>query len=337
MKKLISGFIVLVMTAALSVGLVSAQNDNGKSVDRTDWPKTFTIYADEPVRTYLERTLAVKVQDFKADTYNEVIEGMRADKVDAFEVGPLSYLLAAKVAGAEAIAVANYSTTVDLKRNPGYYSLMFTVKGSGIASIDDLEGKRIAFSELASTSGYLIPVNDVMTAKGFDKKNQLDTFFDKVVLTGSHPDTILSVSHEKTDAGATSDSQLVSQVDEAGLKVCGVPAGTPVNEAVFVSAMTDKEIMAIYNDCPDGDIAVFHQSSLIPSTPFAIKGSLPQSFKDAVQAALLDIANNQDTVNTIGAYYVDPRKIDSSLTSIDAFYDPLRATAKLLEVDLTAN
>ena len=337
MKKVMSALFVLALSAALSVSLVSAKNVTGKFVDRTDWPTTFTVYAEEPVRNYLERTLEVPVKSFESNTYNEAIEAMQAGKVDAFEIGPLSYLLAAKVAGAEAIAVADYNTTVDLKRSPGYYSLMFTVKGSGIASIDDLKGKSMAYSELASTSGYLVPTFDIMTAEGFDKTSLLDTFFSKVEFTGSHPDTIAAVASGKIDAGGTSDSQLIGEIDAAGIKVCGVAAGTPANEAVFKTAMTEEDIMAIYHDCPDGNIAVFHQSSLIPSTPFAINGSLPQSFKDAVQAALLNIANDQKAVDAIGEYYVDPRTIDSKLTSIDAFYEPLRKIAKVLEVDLTAN
>jgi phosphonate transport system substrate-binding protein len=99
-----------------------------------------------------------------------VVEAMRARRADAFEVGPFSYVLAADVANAEAIAVGNYVTNVDTRLLPGYYSGLFTKKGTGIDSIDDLAGKSFAFTDPASTSGYLIPATDVMDAMSFDSR-----------------------------------------------------------------------------------------------------------------------------------------------------------------------
>jgi phosphonate transport system substrate-binding protein len=343
MKKLTFILFVLVFTAALSIGLVSAQDE-----DRTGWPETFiigvypgdnveeAIAAQEPLRAYLEERLGVRTVIITGTSYNAVVEAMRAGRADAFEVGPFSYTLAAEVANAEAIAVGNYSTTVNLDTMPGYYSVLFTRKGSGIDSIDDLADRTFAFTDPASTSGYLIPATDVMSAMSFDDKDQLDTFFGELIFAGSHPASVLAVSNGTTDAGATFDDNLNAQVDEAGINVCGIPAGTPTGEEVFHFAMTQEEIMEIYDACPEGDIAIFHQSPLIPQTPFAVNRDLPQSFKDAVQAALLDIANDQATVDAIGRFYIDPTTIDTSLESIDALYNPLRTTAELLDLDLTA-
>lgn len=93
--------------------------------------------------------------------------------------------------------------------------------------------------------------------------------------------------------------------------------------------------MAIYEACPEGSLVVFHQSPLIPETPFAIKASLPESFKTAVTDALLAISENQDLVNELERYYVDPTE-EAGVENIDALYNSLRDIATLLNIDLQA-
>lgn len=359
LKKLTLALFATLFVSALGFSFVSAQDATAEPtaavtaeataepVDRTGWPETFIIgvypgdnvekalAAQEPLRAYLEKTLGVRTVVITGTSYNAVIEAMRAGRADAFEVGPFSYTLAADVANAEALAVGNYSTTVDLETIPGYYSVMFTKKGSGIASIADLKGKTFAFTDPASTSGYLVPATDIMNAAGLDSKDQIETYFGQATFAGNHPAAVLAVENGTTDAGATFDDNLVDQAN-ADIKICGVDKGTEKGKEIFHSAMTQEEIDAIYNDCPDGSIAVFHQSPLIPQTPFAVNSKLPQTFKDAVKAALLDISNQPDLVQELGRFYVDPTVIDPTIKSIDALYNPLHDIAKKLEIDLKA-
>lgn len=346
MKKFVRALVLVVSLAALGFGLVSAQE-----VDRTGWPETFIIgvypgdnveealAAVEPMRVYLEETLGVRTVLITGTSYNAVIEAMAANRADAMEVGPFSYVLAADVAEAEAIAVANYATEVNPDEVPGYYSLMFTKKGSGITSIDDLAGRSFAFTDPASTSGYLVPATDILLDQEFTDPAQIEEFA-SVSFAGNHPTAVLSVWNDSVEAGATFDGNLAVQVEEAGVSLCGFedknidgPA-TPA-EFPYLSAMTQDEIMAIYNECPDGSLVVFHQSPLIPETPFAIRSTLPESFKTAVKDALLAISDNQDLVNELERYYVDPTEA-AGVESIDELYNSLREIAQLLNIDLKA-
>lgn len=315
--------------------------------DRTGWPETFiigvypgdnveaAITANEPLRAYLEEKLGVRTVVITGTSYNTVVEAMRAGRADAFEVGPFSYVLAAQVANAEAIAVGNYSTTVNLSVTPGYYSVLFTKKGSGIMSIADLKGKTFSFTDPASTSGYLVPATDILTDQDFDSKEQIDTFLGQAVFAGNHPASVLAVVEDKTEAGATFDDNLFDQVTKADIKICGVTS--PDKDAnPFKKAMTKEQIMEIYEDCPEGDIAVFHQSPLIPQTPFAVNKNLPASFRSAVKIALLNIYKDTELVTALGRYYVDPTSVRTDIKSIDALYDPLRNIATKLGLDLTA-
>ena len=346
MKKFVIVLLALLSVAALGFGLVSAQE-----VDRTGWPETFIIgvypgdnveealAAVEPLRAYLEETLGVRTVLITGTSYNAVIEAMAAGRADAMEVGPFSYVLAADVANAEAIAVANYEVEVDLNEVPGYFSLMFTKKGSGITSIEDLAGRSFAFTDPASASGYLVPANDIMVAMEFEDPAQIEEFA-SVSFVGNHPTAVLSVWNDTVEAGATFDGNLAVQVEEAGVSLCGytdmgIDGPATAEEFPYLNAMTQAEIDAIYEECPEGSLVVFHQSPLIPETPFAINAALPESFRTAVQTALLTIADNQELVNSIERYYVDPHEA-AGVESIDALYDSLRAIAANLNIDLRA-
>jgi phosphonate transport system substrate-binding protein len=289
---------------------------------------------NQPLADYLTQALGVRTVVITGTSYNAVIEAMRAGRADAFEVGPFSYLIAAQEANAEALVVGNYSTEVDTQTLPGYYSVLFTRKGSGIKSIDDLKGKTFAFTDPASTSGHLIPATGIMLAEGFDNQDQLEGFFGQQIFAGSHPAAVIAVATGKTDAGATFDDNLLDQ-NTAGYPVCGITADMQHGQEPFHKQMTQDEINAIYDACPDGNIAVFAQSNIIPQTPFAINKDLPQSFKDAVKTAMLDLVNHQDVIDALGRFYIDPTTIDTSLTTVDSYYDNLRTTAKLLNMDLS--
>jgi phosphonate transport system substrate-binding protein len=218
---------------------------------------------------------------------------------------------------------------------------MFTKKGSGIASIADLEGRSFGFTDPASASGYLVPATDIMLDREFTDPSQIEEFAE-VNFAGNHPAAVLSVWNDVLDAAATFDANLAAQVEAAGVEVCGFndlgiegPASSA--EWPYLLPMTRDEIMAIYDECPEGNLVVFHQSPLIPETPFAVRGDLPQSFKDAVKEALLSFADDQERVLKLERYYVDPTVGENARAeSIDAIYDSLRDIARLLNIDLRA-
>jgi phosphonate transport system substrate-binding protein len=338
----------LLVAALFSIGLVSAQE-----VDRTGWPETFVLgvypgdnveaalAAVEPLREYLAETLGIEVELTTGTSYTAVIEAMRAGNADAMEVGPFSYVLAVQEANAEAIAVVNYDDTltldnaaerIDTEIIPGYFSVLFTVKGSGIESIADLEGRTFALTDPASTSGYLIPSTTIMTTMGLEDVEALEAFTE-ITLAGNHPSAVLSVANGTTDAGATFDGNLIAQAEEGLIELCAYDAES--GTFPYLEPMTQAEIDTLYADCPEGSIVVFAQSAVIPETPFAVRADLPESFKMALRDALFAIAEDPELAVAIQRYYVDPQEA-LDLESLDAFYDVLRDAATLLDLDLSA-
>lgn len=194
---------------------------------------------------YLSKQLGIKVKLQLAGDYTGVITGMQHKHIDVAYFGPKSYVEAHKRANAEALVVE-----VDGESGlPGYNGTIITKKGSGLKTLEDLKGKTWAFTSSQSTSGTLVPT--VMFAKkGIEPKN----YFSKVLYSGGHEASILSVKAGKVDAASTNNLDF-----NRGLG----------------KHWTNEEFNIIWT------------SDLIPGSPMAARGDLPQSLKMALKGAFL--------------------------------------------------
>ena len=327
----------MILFTLLAVVVSGCKTGESKATTNEDWPEKFVVgyfggddptevlERNEPFKAYLEERLGVEVEVFTGTSYNAVIEGMRAKRVDAMAVGPFSYILAAEEAGAEALGVGVYSREENPVYDPTlpshYRSIIFTKKGSGIETLDDLPGKDFNFVYPASTSSHLAP-KTVLIKAGLDPDNDMDTVF-----AGSHPTSVISVWNDKADAGATYESNLYNLAKEGQIEFCGF------EDEKMGLERSEEDLKKLYDECPEGHIVMIAMSFPIPSTPFAIRGDLPESFKAAVKEALLDIKDNPDLISQTARWYVDPSD-ELGLDHLDHYYNGLRDIAKLLDLDL---
>ena len=304
---------------------------------RADWPEKFvvgffggddaekTLNDNEPFRTYLEEKLGMPVELFTGTSYTVVIEAMRAKRVDAMLVGPFAYVLAVQEAQAEALAVnvglESDTPAYDPNVPTHYYSVIFTKKGSGIETLADLKGVDFAFVDPASTSGHLAP-KTLLIQSGLNPDTDMQTVF-----AGSHPTSVIAVWSDNAAAGATYESNLYTLQKEGQVEFCGFEDGTSGKPR------TPEEIKAVYDACPDGKLAMIAYTDEIPSTPFAVRSDLPESFKATVKEALLDIKDNPELIAATAQWYVDPHA-ELGLETLDQYYNSLRDIAKLLDLDL---
>ncbi|MFZ4827433.1 MAG: phosphate/phosphite/phosphonate ABC transporter substrate-binding protein [Phototrophicaceae bacterium] len=343
MNKFVRILLVLAVLA-ISVSLVSAQD---ATVDRTDWPAVFSfgMFAGddaasaltdaEPLRAYLEAQLGIPVLVNVGTTYSAVIAAMEAGQVDAMMVGPFSYVIAEREANAEAIAVVATESDVEGKTleeinvdalRPFYYSVFVTKKGNEIATLADLEGKDVAFVDPASTSGRNAPVVRLISdIEGLETPSDVDAWLNPV-FSGSHPAAVLALINGDVQAATTFEGNLIAQRTEGLAEVCGF------EEDALGVTLTQEMIDATYADCPDGHLVVIAQSAPIPNTPFGIRADLPESFKDAVKAALIATGTDQAAFEAAGRVFIDPSQNEElatelGLETISDFYDVVRDIA----------
>ena len=120
-------------------------------------------------KTFLEKNTPYKFEVTIPQSYIAVVEAFGTKRADVAAFNTFGYILAHDKYGAEA------RLTV-LRHGLATYQSQFIVKaGSPIKKIEDLNGKKVAFVEPASTSGYLLPLK-TLNEKGIKPKEIVIVF-----------------------------------------------------------------------------------------------------------------------------------------------------------------
>jgi phosphonate transport system substrate-binding protein len=249
MKMLFKAVATLALTLCIPMSVLAAP---------PDWPKelNFGLIPTESAEgitdrydglaKHIENKLGIPVKMHVATDYAGMITAMQFKHEDVAYFGPKSYVEAAARANAEAFVME-----VLEDGTLGYHGLIITRKDSGIKNMEEAKGKVWAFTDPNSTSGTLVPTVYFYNVMKIDPEK----FFSKVIYSGSHEASIMSVKAGKVDIASTNDLDL-----ERG---------------------NGKQWNA------DKDFQILWTSALIPGSPMAYRKDLPESLKKAIKEAFL--------------------------------------------------
>lgn len=218
-------------------------------------------------QSYLERELGIPVRVFRASDYAGVAQAMEAGQIDLAPVGPSNYAAMHLVMGD---AVAPIATIKEVDGSAGYFSILFVKSDSPFQTVDDFRGKTLAFSDVNSASGYLVPRYG-LRKEGRDP----DTFFGRTIFAGGHPQAVVAVLRGQADAGVTWSSMIGDPAE-------GYSRGIPRQ-------------MADAGQIKGSDIRVIWQYGPIPNGPLVIRTALPEAFRARVLQAHLDMKAKDPT------------------------------------------
>jgi phosphonate transport system substrate-binding protein len=259
---------ILLSAAALAFTVSAASAQDYK----TKYPElTFAVVPAEnasgvterwaPFVAYLSKELGVKVNLRIANDYAAVIEGQRSGNIQIASYGSASFARA-RLTGVATDAFAN---DINIDGSTGYYSVFFVKANNAYKSIDNLKGKNLGLVDPNSTSGNNVPRFEL------DKMgiSDADTYFSKVVFTGSHENALLALSQGTVDVAANqwtndNDSTLAQMLTKGMLKGAD-------------GAALKKE-----------DFRIIHKSAPIINGPYAYSSDLPQDLKAAIVKAFTD-------------------------------------------------
>lgn len=253
---------LLLVAAALSTGTASvAQAQDWKA----KYPElVFAVIPAEnasgvterfaPFIAYLEKSVGTKITLRIAQDYAALIEGQRAGQIHIGYYGPSSFARAL-MTGAK---IEAFAQDVNLDGTRGYHSVFYVKADSPYKTIADLKGKNLGLVDPNSTSGYNVPLY------ALDKMQiEPETFFGKVVNTGSHENAIIALGQGTVDVAANwwNDAQESNLLRMAR------------------KGMAKAE-----------DFRIIFKSDQIVNSPFAYLSDMPADLKAAIKAAVLDIA-----------------------------------------------
>jgi phosphonate transport system substrate-binding protein len=106
----------------------------------------------QPLMDYLSRESGMQFELLLKNTYEDTVRSLGEGETDFALLSPLTYLDAYNRFGTPPIL-----KSITGEGNPYYYSVIVIPSGAEVKSLSDLEGKRLAFASLWSTSGNLMP------------------------------------------------------------------------------------------------------------------------------------------------------------------------------------
>lgn len=199
MKALIRRLARGVAIAVAAAGVHSAAAQAPKQIrfgllpaeDPTNMVQMFNGIAE-----HVGKTMGLPVSVRVSESYNALIEGMRAGHLDVVYVGGSQYVKMLDLKMDVVPVVLNKDTD-----NRTYYkSCIISRSDSGIKSWNDLKGKTFAFVTPTSTSGGVAPTY-LLLKNGVDP----DKDFKSKLYAGKHDAAFLAVKNKKVDAGAVGD------------------------------------------------------------------------------------------------------------------------------------
>ncbi|MBV9172550.1 MAG: phosphate/phosphite/phosphonate ABC transporter substrate-binding protein [Chloroflexi bacterium] len=254
------------------------------------------LASGEPLANLLTQATNLNFKVSVPTSYTAVIEAMGANQVDVGWLAPFAYVLAHDRNGTQVILAS-------LRQgSKTYRSQIITRTDSGINNIEGLRGKKFAFVDPASASGFLFP-NALLAKQGIDYK----TFFSDTIFAGGHDKVVIAVYNKQVDGGATFGNN--------------VDNGPPTDARTLV-ANTLPDVMNVVKPIATTDP--------IPNDTVSVRSGLDDNLVKLIRDGLLYVQSTADGQKALRDLY----GIDGLGPAQDSDYDTVRDAAKVLNLDL---
>jgi phosphate/phosphite/phosphonate ABC transporter binding protein len=237
----------------------------------------------EPLMTYLSDCIGQKVVLYVAKDYGDLRTQMESGTVDIGTFSPFAYVDAVRGGKIRIIAQSVINGTAT------YHGVIVARRDSGLKSLADLRGKRFAFVDPKSASGFVYP-RALLIEKGVTP----EISFKETIFAGGHDKVIAAILDGKADAGAVYEDAL------AIAKSKGLPT---------------ENLVTLASTAP------------IPHDAIAVRIGLDQALAKKIRTALVDLDKSEAGRRVIANS--KPKELTGYMIAQDSLYDMVRRTAKI--------
>lgn len=245
------------------------------------------------LQNYLEKDLGLRFKVEVPVSYVAVVEAIGSKRADVAILNTFGYVLANEKYAAEArLKLVN--------RGRDYYNGQIIVHRDGIKNIKELNGKKFAFVDPASTSGYLLP-SRVFKSEGIKLK--------ETIFAGKHDSVVLAVYQKKVDAGAT----FYTPPDEDG---------TPKDARWLLRTQHPD----VYDK-----VRILQLTDKIPNDPLVFRKEVPEETKKKIMDSLLKYIKTPEGAKVMmDLYHITDFKeaTDADYNSVRSYLADLGKTAQ---------
>ncbi|PKN72547.1 MAG: phosphate/phosphite/phosphonate ABC transporter substrate-binding protein [Candidatus Cloacimonetes bacterium HGW-Cloacimonetes-3] len=250
------------------------------------------VQSGEAIASFLHKETGYYFKVAVPTSYAAVIEALGTYQADIAWLPTYAYVLAKQKYDAQV-------KLMTVRNGLNKYRGQFVVRAdSKIAKLQDIEGKIVAYTDAASTSGYIYP-SALLKQRNVNPKDH--------IFAGGHPQAILSVYSGRADVACT----YWSPPDAMG------------------KPMDAREKLADTHPDVFDKIRIVDFTDWIPNDTVTFRKSLPAELDKKVGEALFIFANTPGGKATLKALY----DIDGLEHATDADYEVVRTTLKAMNMD----
>lgn len=225
--------------------------------------------------------------------YVAVVEAFGSNRADIGVMNSFGYLLANQKYGAKAkLRVIRHGEDT-------YKGQIIVHVDAGIKEVKDLNGKKFAFTDSSSTSGYMFPLKIIKDA-GVELGNT--TFAYK------HDNVVTMVYQRQVDGGATYHSPAAADGTIRDARARVKTQFPDVEDKVKILAITEP----------------------IPNDPFVFRADLPEEISNKFIAAVKKYISTPEGKEAFQNIY----SVEGVTDSVDSDYDGLRAMIDAIQLDM---
>lgn len=238
--------------------------------------------------TYMEANTPYKYEISIPQSYIAVVEALGSNRADVAAINTFGYILANEKYGAQA-------KLVQIRHGASTYQAQIIVRAdSPIKTLADIAGKKMAFVDPASTSGFLLP-KKMLQDKGIKPSQE--------IFAMKHDSVVSMVYQGQADAGAT-----------------------------FYSPEADGEVQdarrLVKTQYPDvvEKVKVLELTESIPNEPIIFRKELPEEMKKTISETILKFISTPEGKEVFKSVY----GVTELRPTTDQDYDGVRAILKSL-------
>jgi len=252
---------------------------------------TITQNSDEFVK-FLEKETGLYFKTGIPASFVAVVEAFGSERADIGVMNSFGYIMANEKYGAEAkLRVIRYG-------HDYYQGVILARSDAGIEKLSDLQGKKFAFTDPSSTSGYMFPKKMIQEA-GVELGEH--------VFAGKHDSVVTMIYQGQVEAGSAYYSAPAEDGTIRDARSRVITQFPDVAEKVKIVAITDK----------------------IPNDPFVFrKGLSPEITKKFIAAVKKYLETDEGKTVFKNIY-----SVDGLVEATDADYQGLRQTLEAINVN----
>jgi phosphonate transport system substrate-binding protein len=240
------------------------------------------------IEAWLEANTPYKFETAIPASFIAVVEAFGSKRADVAAINTFGYILANEKYGVEARLTA-------IRHGSATYQAQFIAKEGGpIKTLADFAGKKVAFVDPASTTGFLLP-KKVLNDKGIKPGQE--------VFAMKHDSVVSMIYQGQVDGGATFYSP---------------PAEGEIQDA-------RRLVKTQYPDV-EKKIKIVELSENVPNDPIVFRKDMPEEMKKAITEAFVKFIQTPEGLTAFKNIY----SYTDLKPATDADYDPVRAMLKSL-------